>query len=212
MKEGFVEGGGDAGAQYDSITGKLFALPDATVVLPAHDYRGNTSSTIGEEKRLNPRLAGKSRAEYVALMENLGLPLPTQIQEVLQPNQSAIEDDAVKFPTLAQLNEVRQLAPQDVRALGAGPGGPLILDVRESNEYVGELGHIPGSRLVPLKDLALRAEELETLKQQRIIAVCRSGVRSTTAAAILTSLGFEQVYNLRGGMLAWNDAGLPVER
>ena len=205
--------GGDAGVQYDSITGKLFTLPDATVVLPAHDYRGNTSSTIGEEKRLNPRLAGKSRAEYVALMENLGLPLPTQIQEVLQPNQSAIEDDAVKFPTLAQLNEVGQLAPQEVhRALGAGPEGPLILDVREPNEYVGELGHVPGSRLVPLKDLARRAEELAPFKPRPVVAVCRSGVRSTTAAAILTSLGFEQVYNLKGGMLAWNDAGLPVDR
>jgi len=204
--------GGDAGAQYDSITGKLFALPDSTIVLPAHDYRGNTSSTIGEEKRLNPRLAGKSRADYVALMDNLGLPLPTQIQEVLQPNQSAIDDDAVKFPTLAQLNDVRQLGPRDVEALGSGAGDPAIVDVREPAEYTGELGHIPGSRLVPLRELARRTDELESFKQRRVVAVCRSGVRSTTAAAILTSMGFEQVYNMKGGMLAWNDAGLPVER
>jgi len=204
--------GGDAGAQYDSITQKLFALPDATIVLPAHDYRGNTESTIGEEKRLNPRLAGKTRAEYVELMKNLGLPLPTQIQEVLQPNQSAIDDDAVKFPSLAQLNEVRQLAPQEVRALGSGSDSPLIVDVREPGEYTGQLGHIPGSRLVPLRDLAGRSDELAPFKQRRVIAVCRSGVRSTTAAAILTSMGFEQVYNMKGGMLAWNDAGLPVDR
>ena len=204
--------GGDAGAQYDSITGKLFALPDATIVLPAHDYRGNTESTIGDEKRLNPRLAGKSRADYVHLMENLGLPLPTQIQEVLQPNQSAIDDDAVKFPSLAELNEVRQLAPQEVQALGSGPAGPAILDVREPEEFTGTLGHIPGSRLVPLRELARRAEELESLKHRRVIAVCRSGVRSTTAAAILTSMGFDQVFNMKGGMLAWSDAGLPVER
>ena len=204
--------GGDAGAQYDSVTQKLFALPDSTIVLPAHDYRGNTESTIGEEKRLNPRLAGKSRAEYVELMQNLGLPLPTQIQEVLQPNQTALDDDALKFPTLAQLNEVRQLAPQEVRALASGPGGPAVLDVREPDEYTGTLGHIPGSQLVPLKELARRAEELEPLKQRRVIAVCRSGVRSTTAAAILTSMGFEQVFNMKGGMLAWNDANLPVER
>lgn len=204
--------GGDAGAQYDSITRKLFTLPDETIVLPAHDYRGNTESTIGDEKRLNPRLAGKSRADYIELMKNLGLPLPTQIQEVLQPNQTALDDDVVKFPSLAQLNEVRQLAPQEVRSLGTGPDGPLIVDVREPDEYTGQLGHIPGSRLVPLKELAGRADDLAPFKQRRVIAVCRSGVRSTTAAAILTSMEFEQVYNMKGGMLAWNDAGLPVER
>ncbi len=204
--------GGDPGAQYDSITGKLFALPDATIVLPAHDYRGNTESTIGAEKRLNPRLAGKSRADYIELMENLGLPLPTQIQEVLQPNQTAIDDDALKFPTLAQLNEVRQLAPQEVQGFGSGSASLVILDVREPDEFTGQLGHIPGSKLVPLRELARRADELESLKQHRVIAVCRSGVRSTTAAAILTSMGFEQVFNMKGGMLAWTDAGLPVER
>src|SRR5215467_11562317 len=62
--------GGDPGAQYDSITGKLFALPDATVVYPAHDYRGQTHTTIGEEKRANPRIAGRTRAAYVELMNN----------------------------------------------------------------------------------------------------------------------------------------------
>jgi sulfur dioxygenase len=203
--------GGDAGAQYDSITRKLFTLPDATIVLPAHDYRGNTESTIGEEKRLNPRLAGKSRADYIHLMENLGLPLPTQIQEVLQPNQSAIDDDVLKFPTLAQLNEVRQLSPQEVQALGTGTADLVILDVREPDEYTGKLGHIPGSQLVPLQELARRTDELAPFRQRRVVAVCRSGVRSSTAAAILTSMGFEQVFNMKGGMLAWNDAGLPVE-
>jgi sulfur dioxygenase len=204
--------GGDAGAQYNSITRKLFALPDETIVLPAHDYRGNTESTIGAEKRLNPRLAGKSRDDYIRLMDNLGLPLPTQIQEVLQPNQTALDDDALNFPSLAQLNEVRQLTPRDVQALGSGPDGPVIVDVREPGEYTGQLGHITGSRLIPLRDLARHVDELEPFKQRPLVAVCRSGVRSTTAAAILTSMGFEQVYNLRGGMLAWNDAGLPVER
>lgn len=204
--------GGDAGAQYDSITRKLFTLPDSTVVLPAHDYRGNTESTIGEEKRLNPRLTGKSRDDYIRLMANLGLPLPTQIQEVLQPNQTALDDDALKFPSLAQLNEVRQLVPKDIASLRSSPTGPVIVDVREPDEFTGQLGHIPGSRLIPLRDLARRTEELEPHKQRPVIVICRSGVRSTTGAAILTSMGFEQVYNMKGGMLAWNDAGLPVER
>src|SRR5439155_2510498 len=137
--------GGDAGAQYDAITRKLFALPDETLVFPAHDYRGHTHSTIGGEKRANPRLAGRSRADYVALMSNLGLPLPDGIQEALQANQSAIEDGAIAFPALAQLSAVRQVNPRALQArltAGSGPGsGPLVLDVREPDEYRGELGH-----------------------------------------------------------------------
>src|SRR6266508_3820386 len=107
--------GGDAGTQYDVITQKLFALPDETLVFPAHDYRGHTHSTIGEEKRTNPRVAGRTRQEYIDLMNNLGLTLPQGIQESLQPNQSAIEDESVPFPTLAELNRVRQLTPQEVQ-------------------------------------------------------------------------------------------------
>ena len=84
--------------------------------------------------------------------------------------------------------------------------------MREPEEYGGELGHIPGCRLIPLKELPTRVAELEKFKERQIIAVCRAGVRSTTAAAILIGLGFEQVSNLKGGMLDWNDQNLPVER
>ena len=202
--------GGDAGAEYDSIVGKLFTLPEETVVLPAHDYRGNTRSTIGEEKRLNPRLAGRDRDAYVDIMARLALPLPDKIQEVLQPNQSALDDDLMAFPNLAQLNDVMQLAPEAVAGLLARDDPPLLLDVREDEEYCGDLGHVAGARLLPLGQLASRAGELEAWRQRSIVVVCRAGVRSTTAAAILTSLSFEQVCNLKGGMLAWHDQGLPV--
>lgn len=204
--------GGDPGAQYDAIQEKLFPLPDETLVFPAHDYRGNTSSTIGEEKRSNPRLAGRSREAYIDLMNNLGLPLPDKIQEVLQPNETALEDDRLRFPSLAELSKVRQRTAQDVRAELESPSSPLVLDVREPEEFNGELGHIPGSVLIPLKDLPTRAGELEPQKERPIIVVCRAGVRSTTGAAILTGLGFENVANLKGGMLDWNDQKLAVER
>jgi sulfur dioxygenase len=203
--------GGDAGAQYDSITKKLFVLPDDTLVFPAHDYRGHTQSTIGEEKRGNPRLAGRSREEYVALMANLGLPLPERIQESLQANQSAIEDQSVEFPTLAQLNRVRQIAPRELWERLKGTSPPLLLDVREADEFSGELGHLPGSVLIPLRELPGRSDGLVAERGREIVVVCRAGVRSATAAAILTGLGFEHVSNLKGGMLDWNDAGLPVE-
>ena len=203
---------GDAGQQYDSITSRLFLLPDATVVLPAHDYRGHKRSTIGEEKHSNPRLAGKTRAEYVAIMSNLGLPLPDGIQEALQPNQSEVEAGQIKFPDLAQLNGVRQLTAPDLRERMAGARPPVLIDVREAGEFHGELGHIAGAILFPLAELADRAGELTQFRERDIVAIFRVGVRSATAAAILTGLGFDRVWNLKGGMLEWVDAKMPVER
>ena len=204
--------GGDAGEQYDSITQKLFALPDPTLVFPAHDYRGHTSSTIGDEKCSNPRVAGHSRQAYIDLMNGLGLPLPDKIQEALQANQSAIEDESIAFPSLSQLSQVRQLTASEVRAQLATDTPPLLLDVREADEFSGELGHIPGSTLIPLRELSGRAAELEGSKDSNVVVICRAGVRSATAAALLTGLGFEHVSNLKGGMLDWNEAQLPVER
>jgi glyoxylase-like metal-dependent hydrolase (beta-lactamase superfamily II)/rhodanese-related sulfurtransferase len=204
--------GGDPGVQYDSITQRLFALPDETIVLPAHDYRGHTQSTIGEEKRTNPRLAGRSREQYVALMNGLGLPLPEGIQEALQANQSAIEDDSVRFPPLSRLSEVRQMGPHELHVRLTTGTAPVVLDVREPDELHGQLGHVAGSLLIPLRELPSRIEELATLRDRPVVVVCRAGVRSATAAAILTASGFEQVWNLRGGMLDWNEERLPVER
>jgi rhodanese-related sulfurtransferase len=204
--------GGDAGQQYDSITQKLFMLPDATLVFPAHDYRGNSHSSIAEEKTSNPRVAGRTRAQYVALMASLKFPMPDKIQEVLQPNQSAIDDDRTKFPDLTELNRVRQLTAADVVTMMASDRAPLLLDVREPDEYSGPLGHIADSVLIPLRELAARVPELDAHRERAIIAVCRSGVRSTTAAAMLYGLGFERVFNLKDGMVEWNDRKLPVER
>ncbi len=77
---------GSAAQLYESITRRLFTLADATRVFPGHDYHGRTSSTIGEERRTNPRLAGRSRDEFVHLMENLALPLPNRIHEAVPAN------------------------------------------------------------------------------------------------------------------------------
>lgn len=199
--------GGDAGDQYDSITRHLFTLPDDTMVLPAHDYRGNTSSTIGAEKAGNPRIAGKSRQEYIDLMNSIEFPLPKKIQEVLQPNQSAIDDNQIDFPDLARLNAVRQRDARAVREELNTASAPHIIDVREESEYSGELGHIPDSRLVPLKQLQYEIDKLDIAQDDPIVFVCRSGVRSTTAAAMLTGMGYTRVSNLKGGMLAWKEAG-----
>lgn len=78
---------GDAGTLYDSVTQKLFILPDTTLVYPAHDYRGHTVSTISEEKLFNPRFAGRNREEFIELMNNLDLPNPKKIMEAVPANE-----------------------------------------------------------------------------------------------------------------------------
>ena len=79
--------GGDAGMLYDAITTRLFSLPDATRVFPAHDYHGRLQSTIGDEKKTNPRLAGKSRDEFIAVMQNLNLAPPKMLDIAVAANK-----------------------------------------------------------------------------------------------------------------------------
>jgi sulfur dioxygenase len=79
---------GDAGQLHDSITRTLFALPDETIVYPGHDYRGQTASTIGEEKRWNPRIAGRDRAQFITLMAGLGLPPPKKLDQAVPANRA----------------------------------------------------------------------------------------------------------------------------
>lgn len=86
----------------------------------------------------------------------------------------------------------------------------LVLDTRSMKEF--SQGHILHAENIPLNALANQLKKLEKYKQRPIIAVCRSGSRSAVAATQLRKEGFEQVYNLRGGMLAWENAGLPVTR
>lgn len=77
--------GGNAGVLFESVTNRLFSLPDGTRVYPAHDYRGNTMSTIAEEKAFNPRLT-RSRDEFIDFMSNLNLEQPKKIMEALPAN------------------------------------------------------------------------------------------------------------------------------
>ena len=94
----------------------------------------------------------------------------------------------------------REIDP--VRVAGAR-GGVRVVDVREPAEFVGDLGHAPGAELVPLATLD---------KEQEIVLVCRSGVRSARAASLLALMGFRRPMNMVGGMIAWREARLSVER
>lgn len=79
---------GDAAQLHDSITRVLFRLPDETLVYPGHDYKGRTVTSIAEEKRHNPRLSGKSREEFIHIMENLQLPKPRKIDVAVPANRA----------------------------------------------------------------------------------------------------------------------------
>ena len=78
---------GDAGTLYDRVTQKLFTLPDETLVYPGHDYKGQTVSTIGEEKQFNPRFVGKNRDNFITFMDNLNLPNPKKMMEAVPANE-----------------------------------------------------------------------------------------------------------------------------
>lgn len=86
----------------------------------------------------------------------------------------------------------------------------LVLDVRSMAEFKG--GHIINAENEPLNGLSNNLKKYEKYKQKPVIAVCRSGSRSSSACGVLRKAGFEQVFNLRGGMMAWESANLPVRR
>ena len=88
---------------------------------------------------------------------------------------------------------------------------PIVVDVRGLDEFGGELGHLRGARNIPLADLPGRLAELSRYQEHELALVCRTQVRSATAAAALTDAGFRKVTVLRGGMVEWNRRQLPLE-
>jgi rhodanese-related sulfurtransferase len=96
----------------------------------------------------------------------------------------------------------------DVRSAAARLSDYRVVDVRGRDEFEGPLGHVPGSELVPTEQLCADAP---ALGERPLLLVCRSGRRSGLACQALIARGFPAVTNLAGGMIAWNEAGLPVE-
>ena len=90
----------------------------------------------------------------------------------------------------------------------------VVIDVRTPGEYNGGLGHIPGAILRPVQQINQWATEAKQLREQgkKIVLVCRSGNRSGMAARTLAEMGLDSLFNVQGGMRAWNATGLPVEK
>lgn len=195
---------GSADTLYSSVTLKLFTLPDATILYPAHDYNGRPCSTIGEEKRWNPRLGNnRSREEFVALMNNLNLALPKKINEAVPANLEC----GISFDPKRYLHE--EFSMQDLyRAWGKLAADELIVDNRTPEEY--EIGHVPGSRNIPFGSEGQYADELK--KYQRVYIYCRSGRRAQTAFTNLSIMGLNNLVCVgHSGMPQWVLSGFPVE-
>ena len=136
---------GDSRAQYESLFGKLLRLPDETLVFPAHDYKGDTVSTIGEEKRYNPRLQVKSIDDYVALMANLKLPNPKMMDVAVPSNMKigmAQQEIARRGWALSAAQAIALLGRPDVS----------FIDLREAGERAKH-GSIPGALHAPYVEL-----------------------------------------------------------
>lgn len=214
---------GSAGALYDSVA-KLYALPDAMRVFPGHDYQPGGrevawETSIGRSKQENPQLkATTAKEEFVALRtaRDRTLAAPRLLYPSVQINIDAGRLPPQRANGRRYLSTPISEAPDepfvdvDPSFVTANRDHVALVDVREPQEFTGELGHVPGAKLVPLTTLADASTAWD--RNAEIVVVCRSGGRSAAAAKELAKRGFRHVYNLRGGMIGWNEAHLPVER
>ncbi|KJC57342.1 hydrolase glyoxylase [Bradyrhizobium sp. LTSPM299] len=201
---------GSARAQYDSIFNRLLKLPEETMVFPAHDYKGDTVSTIGEEKRYNPRLQVKSIDDYVELMNNLNLPNPKLMDVVLPANMHVgLHQDELAREGLAlsACDAIASLGRPDI----------LLVDLRESGERTKH-GMLPGALHAPYPAICdnLRPggmlREVAAATGRRVVFFCAFGERSAMAVAAAKKAGLANTAHIEGGIDAWKKAGGPVVR
>ena len=205
---------GDPRAMYRSVHDQIFTLPETCLLYPAHDYRGLTVTSVAEERRFNPRLGGEiAVGDFTGYMNNLRLAHPKKMDIAVpanlkcgRPEHELEGGDPHWAPLTYTFAGIWEIQPH---ALEEHASVVQILDVRETDEYDGPLGHIRGAKLIPLGGLAQRAAELA--RDKPIVAVCRAGGRSAQATVILQQEGFANVANLTGGMLRWRAEGHPVE-
>jgi sulfur dioxygenase len=201
---------GDPRAQYDSIFNKLMKLPDDTLVFPAHDYKGETVSTIGEEKFFNPRLKVKSIDEYVDLMNNLKLPNPKMMDVAVPANmQVGLRQEEIARKGWA-LSVAEAIA-------WCGRPGVAMVDLREQSER-DKHGVIPGSLHVPYADMEENVRsggvlhELAAATGKRVVFYCAFGERSAMAVQAAQDAGLASACHIEGGINAWKSANGPLAR
>jgi rhodanese-related sulfurtransferase len=217
--------GGDARAQYDGITQRLFTLPDETLVYPGHDYQQRWVSNIMQERTTNPRLAGKSREQFVEIMNNLNLPKPRLIDEAVpakrycgldeKERQYAVtyRDETLPIRVTTKTEDMVAVAKKYITEIDVAKakqlleqGHLVLIDTREESEYAE--GHIDGAILLPRGMLEFKVGTMPELadKSKTILIYCRLGNRSALAAQTLQQLGYTNVLSMAGGFKAWKKA------
>ncbi len=195
--------------QYNSIFNKLLKLPEETLVYPAHDYKGDTVSTIGEEKAYNPRLQVSSVEQYVEIMENLKLPNPKMMDVAVPANlKVGLAQDEVEARGWA-------LTCAEARSLVGRPDIVLV-DLRDRTECERH-GTIPGSVHAPYPELAENVgpggllHELAKATGKRLVFYCAYGERSAMAVQTAQEAGLTNSCHIAGGLDAWKKACGPTE-
>jgi sulfur dioxygenase len=217
--------GGDAGAQYDCITRRLFTLPEDTLVYPGHDYQQHWVSTIRQERTTNPRLAGKTREQFIDIMNNLNLPKPRLIDEAVPANRRCGVEANERQDTIAVKETARpvrhEISPQDLVAEAKqhisevnvttakqllAEGNIVVVDVREESEYAN--AHIDNALPVPRGVLEFKIGSIPELadKSKAVLMYCRTGGRSALTAQTMQLLGYKNVLSMAGGFEAWQKA------
>lgn len=199
---------GDPRAQFESIFGRLLKLPDSTLVFPAHDYKGDTVSTIGEERAFNPRLQVTSADEYADLMNNLKLSNPKMMDVAVPANMKVgMNQDSVMRHGWA-------LTAQQALSV-VGLGDVALIDLRENAERQRN-GTIPGSLHVPYPSLeeSIGAggmlHELASSTRKRLLFYCAFGERSAMAVQAAHDAGLPLAFHIQGGIDAWKKAEGPI--
>lgn len=199
---------GDPEQLYDSLFGKLLKLDPELRVYPAHDYKGATCSTIGEEIASNPRLQKRERTAFVEMMRANSSSQPEHLTEALRVNMSGGVSVAQLLSEAAA--ETPFMSMDEVKArIGSGANDFVVLDVRERDAF--DTAHIPTAVHLPRGQLELRVNEALPDPTVRIVTCCEVGKISTLAAATLRRMGFTRAAALDGGMKAWREKGFPVE-
>ena len=183
---------GNSYDQYNSLFDRLLKLPENTFIYPAHDYKGENVSTIGEEIKFNPRLQVSSVQEYVKIMENLNLGNPKLMDVAVPANQSmGMSSEFQKQLNGISYNKLIDLKKND---------NSILIDLRENIE-IDKLPSLDNSFNIPYSSLQnYLNENKDSLKSKTLVFYCAVGERSALAIQICQSYNLNNIYHLIGGI------------
>ncbi len=214
--------GGDSGEHWESLQ-RLGALDERLLVLPGHEYRGYAPSTLAQQKRTNPMLRYENKQSYVDFTHNTLYGAADWMKPIVAANIAGVTEalaEPLGADTACEVMACEPMSPcEPVKGAVSFAGAvlsvpqlleklnstepPIVLDVREEHELLGELGRLDNIIHIPVGELTARLSELVEYKHRELIVVCRTSNRSLKAGGILSRAGFIKVGVLAGGMHAY---------